>query len=300
MTDNVFDPTIANEIPEDTIERSEAQFPIVQWHRGDPKMKKLGGMDYQGGWFVPENMAPADLTAYGWERTTWTHGEENETEGFYAREITVSVIRERKRWEVYDGPRRLNYAWRDYDKAQKVGRPSGRTHYLVLIQGLEEFGPFVLTLKGMAGMYFSGSRHVKGVLPQFDSVVIKAANDAVKRAGQRGVMPRRAFWLTVGAARDGKTNAPIFVEVGSGSDTSQIVPPQALGLPEKAEQVKLDEFFVGRDLLNRTTEIYREVEEWATAWDNIVAGSTEGEVEEAADAKPAAAVTEDIAEELGL
>lgn len=303
MTTEYFDPMVVDDVDQGTVEKTEVQFPIVQWHRGDPKMRKAGGMDYQGGWFVPEAMAPTDLTAYGFERTTWMHNDQDETEGFYARELAIAVIRERRRWEVYDGARRLNFAWKDFEKAQVAGRPSGRAHILALIKGLEQYGPFVLTLRGMAGVYFSGSRHVKGVLPQFDAVVVKAANDAVRKAGKSGVMPRRAFWLSVGAARDEKTLAPLFVDVGQGADKSQMVIPVALGLPEKAEQVDLSQFFVGRTLLAQASALYNDVATWAAAWDSIAPGSTEGEQAEAgteSNGKPATAVTEDIAKELGL
>lgn len=300
--DMMFDPGMVDEIDQDTVEKNEIQFPIVQWHRGDPKFRKAGGMDYQGGFFVSENVAPADLTAYGWEHTSWVHGDTDETEGYYIRELSLSLIRERKRWEVYEENRRSNYAWRDYDKAREAGlRATGRSHVLVLIKGLEEFGPFVLTLRGMAGVYFSGSRHIKGVLTQFDSVIMKAANDAVRKAGKHGVMPRRAFWLNVGAARDAK-GAPVFIEVGSGNDKSHMVIPMALGLPDKAEQVDLQQFFVGRELLAKTNDLYTENETWAKAWDEIVPGSSDQNQAEAEPvaANNVAAVTESVAEELGL
>ena len=298
---DTFDPGLVDEIDQDTVEKNEIQFPIIQWHRGDPKFRKAGGMDYQGGFFVAENMAPADLTAYGWERTSWVHGDTDETEGYYIRDLTLALIRERKRWEVYDNNRRFNYAWKDYDKASVAGRATGRSHVLALIQGLEKFGPFVLTLRGMAGVHFSGSRHIKGVLTQFDAVVVRAANDAVRKAGKHGIMPRRAFWLTVGAARDAK-GAPVFIEVGTGSDKSHMVIPVALGLPDKAEQVDLSKFFVGRELLAKTTAIYTEAETWAAAWDTIVPGSSDQQGQETAEpaANNVAAVTESVAEELGL
>lgn len=295
-----FNVDVVESVDQDTVETSTVQFPIIQWHRGDPKMKKAGGMDYQGGWFIAENMAPADLEAYGWERTTWMHNNQEETEGFHAREIEISVIRERQRWEVWDGTRRLNYTWRDYDKASLAGRASGRTHVLCIVKGLESFGPFVLTLRGMASVHFRGSRHVKGALAKFDATVVRAANDAVRKAGKKGIMPRRAFWLAVGANRNAK-GEPQFDEVGSGTDKSLMVIPVALGLPDKAEQVDLGQFFVGRELLDTTTQIYKDTETWAAAWDVIAPGRSDGIVEdETPAAEKVTSVTADVAEELGL
>src|SRR5690606_24791124 len=98
----------------------------------------------------------------------------------------------------------------------------------------------------------------------------------IRKGGKRGVMPWRAFWLTVGANRDSKGNA-VFTEVGVGTDKSNLVMPVAIGLPAKPEQVDLGQFFVGRDLLGRTTELWNENTEWAKAWDTIEPDSGDGE-----------------------
>lgn len=283
-----FDPSIVDEIDQSSVERNEAEYPTIQWHRGDPKMKKYGGMDYQGGWFIAESQAPfiaesqapADLTAFGWQKVTWTHDNGDETDGYYIRELTISVIRDRQRWEVFENNTRSIFAWKDYDSAKAVGRASGRSHTLVLIKGMEALGPFVLTLRGLAGVYFFNRKNSpKSALGTFDSIVVRAGNDAVKRSGRKGLMPRRAFWLTVGASRNAD-GSPLFIEVGSGKDTSTMVVPQALGLPDKAEQVNVAEYFVGRDLLNQASQLWNEANDWAKAWDDIAPGSTDGAREE--------------------
>jgi hypothetical protein len=283
------------------VERTESEFPTIQWHRGDPKMKKYGGMDFQGGWFIAESQAPTDLTAFGWSKVTWTHDNGDETDGFYIRELTVSVIRDRQRWEVFENNTRSIFAWKDYDSAKAVGRASGRSHTLVLIRGMEELGPFVLTLRGLASVYFFNRKNSpKSALGTFDSIVVKAGNDAVKRSGRKGLMPRRAFWLTVGASRNAD-GSPLFIEVGSGKDTSTMVVPQALGLPDKAEKVNVAEFFVGRDLLNQASTLWTEANDWANAWADIKPGSVEGGDESAEKVKAEAAakpVTEASEEEV--
>lgn len=303
IDNNGFSPDLVDAVDQSTVDRNEAAYPIIQWHRGAPNMKKVGGMDYQGGWFVGENMAPTDLTGYGWERTTWQHDEASETEGYYRRELTVAVIRDRKRWEVSSGGRRFNYAWKDYDEAQKAGRPTGRTHILVLIRGMEDLGPFVLTLKGMAGVYFTGTQREKGALTHFDATIVRAANDAVKKAGKRGMMPRRAFWLTVGAQRDEK-GAPIFTKVGTGDNTSQMVAPVALGLPDKPDDAAMKAAFVGQELFARVSDLYREADEWAGAWENIAPGQSDdggGNGDAAPAGRAAQPVNEtDVAEAVGL
>lgn len=266
-------------VDQETVEKDEAQFPLIQWHYGDPKLKKYGGMDYQGGFFASEAYAP-DLTPYGWEKTTWTHQDGSETEGYYIRDIQVALVRSRRRWEVSNGKERGNYAWNDWDKAKAAqGSASGRQHHLMVIKGLEELGPFVLTVKGVAGMYLDGTSRIKGAISEFDKIVVRAANDMVKAKGSNKSFPRRAFWLTVGAARDGE-GFPVFTEFGQGNDKSHLVMPVALGLPEKSSEVDLNEYYVGDELLKPFEEIYKEHDEWATAWNEIEPGSSEERAEE--------------------
>lgn len=299
-----FDPSIANEIDQDSVERNESEFPTLQWHRGDPKMKKLGGMDYQGGFFISEAQAPVDLTDFGWEKTTWEHGPDNETDGFYIRDLSLSLIRLRRRWELYDNGQRSMFAWSDYDAAKAIGRATGRAHWLVLIKGLEEAGPFCITLRGMAAVYFFNPRNSpRSAVGNFDNVILRAANDKVKKAGHKGLMPRRAFWLPVGAARDG-AGAPHFIEVGSGADSSHMVVPVAMGLPEKPGDVDLAQYYVGPELVHRTQQIWQETAEWATAWDNIEPGTGEDgskpAEDKAADEGVGEVVSEEYLNDLGM
>lgn len=267
-----FNPDAVNTIDQNTVENDGPQYPIIQWVYGDPKQKKAGGMDYQGGFFIAEDSAPEDLTQYGWERESWMHGDGSETDGFYCRLLNVSVVQMRKRWEVYSGGRRYTFAWNDYDKASEVGRPAGRTHVLCIVQGMEELGPFIITLKGMAAMHFEGTRNTRGILRQFSGTVIAAANAMSKK----GRWPYRAFWLGVQAAQDGKGN-PTFTEVGRGNDTSNVVLPVAVNLPDKAKDVDLNDFYVGDDVLAQVNDLWTENVEWAKAWDTIEPGTTEGE-----------------------
>lgn len=298
-----FDPSVVDGIDQESVERNESEFPVVQWHRGEAKMKKLGGMDYLGGFFISETQAPTDMTRFGWEKVTWERPN-NDTDGFWARSLNLSVVRARQRWEVYNEQtkRRTMYAWSDYDEAAKAGRVSGRAHWLVLVKGMEEFGPLCITLRGMASLYFHNKRNnPKSAVGQFEATVIRAANDAVKKAGRSGLMPRRAFWLPVGASQN-DAGDPVFIEVGSGSDTSQMVVPMALGLPEKAKDVDLSAYFVGPELLKKTSDIWQETEAWAKAWDEIEPGTDEdgGKADTAKAEQEAEEETESHIEALGL
>jgi len=281
---NEFDAGAVDTIDQSSVESTGPQYPVVQWNYGDNKAKRAGGMAYQGGWFVKAEFADETaMTAAGWTKEIWTHDSGTEEEGFWRREMAVSVIALRKRWEVNgDGPR-MSFAWNDYDKASAVGKATGRTHVLVLIKGLEAQGPFVLTLKSSAAMGFEGGRNSAGALTKFAQTVIRRANlesdAAAKKAGKTAgkKWPYRAFWLPVGANRD-KDGVPIFVEVGKDKNTKLVCVPAALGLPEKAEQVDLKRFYVGNDLLKQVNDLFAENVEWVNAWANIIPGATDNSV----------------------
>lgn len=312
MADMVFDPTAVDSINQESVETSGPQFPTIQWNYGDAKMKRAGGMDYQGGWFIPDDMADnALLEAAGWQAASWLHQGGSEVSGFWRREIAVTVIAARKRWEVFqENGAVAAFDWRSYEQAQEVGRPSSRTHALVLVKGLEEVGPFVLTLKGMGAMAFEGVKGTDGALVKFSNTVLRKANmasdEAARKAGKPGGKrwPYRAFWLPVGADRDA-AGEPKFTEVGRGRDTSHVVLPVALGLPDKPEAVNLAKFYVGNDLLAVVNDLWAEADEnWTHAWDKLdqaAATTTDNAPRRQADAaEPAPAVDEDALASLGL
>jgi len=318
-TEMAFDPTAVDSIDQSSVDAGGPQFPTIQWNYGDAKMKKAGGMDYQGGWFIPDDMVDgAALEAAGWQAASWLHQGGAEVTGYWRREIAVSVIAARKRWEVfgeYGSGGAQAFDWRSYEAAKAAGRPTSRLHVLCLVKGLEELGPFVLTLKGMGAMAFEGTLSANGALTQFAATVLRAANmasDAAARAtGRPGGKrwPYRAFWLPVGADREG-SGEPRFTEVGRGRDTSHVVLPVALGIPDKADAVNLAKFYIGNDLLGQVNELWAEAEEnWAHAWDSLEPGAQTGPSNDngndndaggAVQSQPAPAMTDDVLASLGL
>lgn len=273
-----FDPTAVDTVDQETVEIVGPAYPVVQWHTGNPQMKKIGGMDYAGGFFVKADaLDESALERAGWSKVSWEHSDGKEEVGYYRREIAVSVIALRKRWEVYSQAegRSRSYAWKDYDRARESGRPSGRTQALCIVKGLEDQGPIVLTFRGMSALSFEGNMQAPGALSKFAQTIIAAANkqsdEAARKKGTRGGKrwPYRAFWLVVGADRKAD-GTPSFTEVGKGNSTRQVVLPIALGLPEKPQNVNLARFYVGNELLNTVNEIFAEAEaSWTHAWDSI-------------------------------
>lgn len=284
-----FSPDAVESIDQNSVEGGGPSYSSIQYHYGNATLKKMGGMDYQGGFVIKDGAVSAELlTAAGWTKTTWSHDNGSEDDVWWKRAIAVSIVAERKRWEVTPetGPR-LVFPWSSFDKAKEAGRPSGRTHYLVVVKGLEEAGPIVLTLKGTAGRAFEDYRDSKSAITKFSATVIRAANAASDAAAKKAGKPAgkkwafRAFWLPVGAASDEK-GEPVFTEVGSGKDTKKCCLPVPIGLPEKPEQVDLKRFYVGNDKLALVNALYDQSADWRTAWENIKPGTVEGNGEAAA------------------
>ena len=298
-----FDADLVEGIDQSSVEGGGPSYPLIQWVYGDLKAKKIGGMDYLGGLFVKaDKVDAAAMTAAGWTKTERAFESGASEEGFWKREAAISVIAERRCWEVAadNGPRQV-FPWDKYDAAKAAGNGSGahgRNQYLVLVKGLEELGPFVLTMKGAASKAFESFRDANAVLSRFANTVIRAANAASDAAAKKANKPAgkkwayRAFWLPVGAARDDK-GEPVYIEVGKPPKTSKLVLPVALGLPDKAEQVDIKRFFVGKELLTTVNDLYDAAAEWRTAWDNIKPGAIDGGDLLAAAAENATTDTED-------
>jgi hypothetical protein len=221
------------------------------------------------------------MTAYGWEKDSFVNKNGEEIMGYWKAKIEVAVIHQRKRWLV-DGQA---FAWKQYEDAAKLGNPRGHHQYMVLVKDAESLAQFVITLKGHAGMAFSGNRAYAntGALSCFNKTIIAAANTLTKPKK----WPFRAFWLPVGSAKNSK-GEPMFVEVGKAPNVTKIVLPLPIGLPEKAAGVSLDDYYVGDDVLAQVNQIFTDTADWASAWDSI--DSSEKVKETAAD-------TEEVTEE---
>lgn len=265
------------------------EYPIMMWTYGNPKMVKAGGMDYQGGFFIPIPEPRDDdsdeskqkiaevaakmaelLPAADWESETMTHADNTTTAGYYKRDAVFSLIGFRKKWMIdIDKNTRLSWAWNwdNYNAAleQTGQKPYTRFHALVAVKGAEGCGPFILTMRGVAHMNFEGARD--SVINRFFSAVITPANVATKSQ-----VPYRVFWMPVGAKRK-EDGTPAFEEKGRKGDTSFLVMPDLLGVPAKGDKALLDRLYVGDDKLPMFNEMYENAKEWLEAWKELEPGS---------------------------
>lgn len=253
----------AQDVPQNTVEMQGPEYPYIQWVNGKPNLKAAGGVPYTGGFFMPESQVNEEPA--GWEFGELIHDSGDVTLGYFKRDISVVIIRMRRRWLVYDADG-AGFPWNDYKSAQTLGRPTGHLQALCLLKDLESMGPFVLTMKGTICRAFTGGRNAEGVLSRFNRLVIREANSLNAKRGVSEKFPYRAFWLDVGPKRDAN-GEPVFDEVGQRPNSSRVTFPVALGLSDKPEPGDLAKRFVGKDLLLRLNELYTEAEDWATAWD---------------------------------
>jgi hypothetical protein len=261
----------AGDIPQETVENEQVGYPYIQWVNGNRQLKAMGGVPYTGGWALPVANIDAEQLP-GWERGELTHGETS-TDVWFRRDITVSVIRSRKAWAVYDGQTTRMYPWNQYDAAKVAGKPRGKLQVLCYVKGLEEQGPHMLTLRGSFARAFTDN-----VVASFSKYVIGAANKENARRGVKAKFPYRAFWLTVGPDRD-STGDPRFTEVGTKPANSLVVLPVSLGIDAKMTMADIGKLFVGKELLAVATVTYTEAESWANALEQAqpIAGAAEPE-----------------------
>lgn len=249
-------------IDQNTLDTRQQTYPFAQWVNGQPANKQAGGVPYTGGWFVNGEQVSGD-TFDGWAKGTLFHASGGESEGFFARDLSIAIVHVRHCWTVTVGTRTRVFPWSQYDQAQALGAVTGKTQALGLVRGLEDFGPMFITVKGSAGKALTGKG---GILEQFDSRIISAANSFSAKRGNRNRWARRAFWLTIGPQRDDK-GAPIYTTVGQAQSSSRVTLPIAIGIPEKASEEEVAKLYVGAALLATLNQLYVETTEWAHAWD---------------------------------
>ena len=308
---NQFDASLVDSIDQSTIENFDDIYPVVQWVNGEVKRKKEKGMLAWGGWFMAERSNTPDeaaMQAAGWEHQSLMHDDGSETVGYYKRDITVIAVTVRERWQVrVDGEQPLlvgydrrnkSAKWDAFATAKTYGNPSGRLQVLVLLKGMEDFGPLVLTLGGSVAMSFYNERGGDSVLGNFFKTILAAANaksDAAARAaGRKGgkKWPVRAFFLSVGPAREANGTA-VYTEVGQKGASSWVTLPVALGLPGRGEEVDLNKWYVGNSMFANVNELHEEAETgWARAWDTLAPTVTPN-----GDAKPVAAAAQKVSAE---
>ncbi len=252
-------------VDQETIEEQGPSYPFIQWVNGKAELKAAGGVLWTGGWFTKGDQFSEELPA-GWTEGSLPHRDGGETEGFFTQTLTFAFLRMRQCWRVKDvSGRDRQFPYREYEQAQAMGTPRGKTQLLVVVKGLEQIGPVVLTVKGTTAAALVG-RKGDSIFRQFDLHVRQVANRIVRKAGKKSQFPWLAFWMTVGPALDGK-GQPIFVKVGDGDASSRVTLPALIGVHEKMNPDEIGKLLVGNDNITIFSTYWKEAESWAHAWD---------------------------------
>jgi len=76
------------------------QFPLIQYINGNPSNSALGDNDpgYTGGWFIAEDATVEDMPK-NWVPYDLQHSDGSSTNGWVCRDITVVIIKQRRRWQ---------------------------------------------------------------------------------------------------------------------------------------------------------------------------------------------------------
>lgn len=282
-----FDATMINDVDPETIEQETgtgARYPMIQWGYGSPKLAaKLGGIEGNGGFFLPESAMTGDVEALkaalmdnGWLADSVTYDSGKKSPGYHTEQLTFSLVNFRERWEIKEGDKTFYYPydWKEWNKAKEAHgkNPKSRIHCYIVVKGMENFGPFIITFGGSSAMAFKGTKKMGGALTLFEETVKAAAKTLTNK-----LWPNRAFWLTITTAKDAQ-GAALFTKVGEGKDSSYVCLPTAVGLPDAkvfADSLKnktldlnafLDKFSIQRDVFGYIQNLYTDSVEWRNAW----------------------------------
>jgi hypothetical protein len=249
---------------EDRVEGSD--YPVIQWMNGDPKLAKLGGPSYTGGFFIGADQNVEDLPE-GFEPFEFITQKDEKVPGYACRGLTFAPILRRACWVVRpETGLSRRFGWNSFEEASALGDPRSLTHVLADV-GLDE--PFVLSFAGMVAAQMT-SRGQRGILVRHSSSVVNAARRLARKAGKDAAFPNCMFTVTVGAERDAK-DKPVFQQVGSDPERqSTVVYPQWIDEPSAAlTREALAERFVGKERLKRNQEWFTAAQAWRAAWGDM-------------------------------
>lgn len=259
----------------------------LQWAKGDVKMANKGvtDLDSVGGWWIAKERCSDELgealKKNGWEDTVYTTRNGDEIPCYAAKDIVFSWIADRSltEYRVKDGKDtkvvRVG-GQTDWDSLRKIANNNyvtKRLQVMIVLKGLEEFEPMVITAAGSVQMALDARNRERSVKPTVDAILGKALKSVLKASKSA---PTCAFWVKVGISRDAKGKA-IFEERGTGNDTTHMVLPMLYDVPESLSKVTeedLEKHFVG-DLYGKFIALREEaMDEWVKAWGENYTGDT--------------------------
>lgn len=206
-------------------------FPTISYIVGDPSKTKNTVANHGGFFMDLQNVTDPDLMkGLGWEDYTRVTKDGEEIPGLAIRDLTGFIVSTRRAWtvELAESDLRQVFAQSQYDEAEQLGSPRGLCHVLLVMDGAEDLGPFMLSFRGMVAKEMAGQN---GVISDFGRRIVMRARSLSAQKGKRINFPTCMFSLTIGPARDDKGKA-IHTVVGQGKATSKVVMPTWVDAPK--------------------------------------------------------------------
>lgn len=240
-------------------------YPIIQYHIGQMRYKKQGGILYTGGWLLPVRYLPrnASLPAMWEGPNDWTFDSGKSEPAYAASVLRVALLRRRRRWFAKDSSGRFVY----YTEEQAKGWRDLHSHMQVLVaaEGVTS-GPLAISVKT------ARSQALEKALNEFYRRVIVPVN--VQDQMQH---PLYDFWMEIGTSVN-VLGEKGFVIVGNGATAKTITTPVAI-LPEQMTPEYLAKIHVPPETWDLCAAWYAEAQGWANEWAQSESGSGAPEME---------------------
>ncbi len=225
----------------DAQEAEELRLPRVTWLNGKTAMKAAGGIAYTGGM-----TAKRESLKEGAEIPNWTVGS-FEAGGKVIETLentnpVITVVRYRRRWAKFDD--NVCQDWYPITGQHQDGYKI-QIEAAGFIKGFDL--PVRFDLRGHA------STALLDAMRDHAGKVVAVAN---RKAPQGKALPAYAFWLRL------KAGAHEKVGKGKQSDATK---PQLVA-PKEITDDYVRQLYVGREMLLRSQELFRELDDWAREW----------------------------------
>lgn len=232
-----------NDVDPSARDKQETRYPRVWWVNGNSKYKQAGGIVYTGGMGVKmASLSDGEVTVPNWERGGFTAGND-EIVTLETRYPVIAVVRYRRRWVLYDNKKVV-----DWFPITQKHQPHFKTQIEAVgfIKGWD--APVCFDLSGYASSGLLDS------IADHNTRIVSVANQS---APEGKTLPPYAFWLRLVPGK--------HQQVG-GSQKSDATLPE-LFIPEGGitpDYIK--KIYVGKELLIRQQQLFRELDEWAAEW----------------------------------
>ncbi len=257
--------------PPDGFPGQAESYPVWQWLNGKQILKPAGDISYTGGWFMEESYVEAlpATDTFPFPRWTLTTEQGKSVPGRAATRLNIAILQYRRCWVAGAAQDFRRFAWTKFSEADAYAggfgsRARGQIQVFAAIKDCHQYGPFVLSIKGVCQKYFKD-----GIIDGIHRI-LKAPLTGLLRAkhGDKREASFRMFWLMVQAARikDSETGGskPAFMKAGKGNQTSLVTPPWPADLPKQPLRTWSEyvPFYVGPEVLAKHNAWAEEALEW--------------------------------------